>query len=140
MFEVHVDIALIGECSEAFGEGLEFQRGVAAVSAQPVAGVGFCGMDLRREEVVTFSDAERGIVIAEDGEGLLGEPGFVTELEGDWRSAFYLECRGGEEVFEAIRICFEIRRKLEEEQTEFVRLAHWFQGSNELGYVGATIL
>ena len=97
-------------------------------------------MDLRREEVVTFSDAERGIVIAKDGVGLLGEPGFVTKFEGDWRGAFCLECRGREEVFEAIRICFEIRRKLEEEQTEFARLARWFQGSNELSNVGATVL
>ncbi len=74
VFEVEVDLALVCESGEAFGEGLDLRRGVASVAAQAKAGVGGGGVDLGGDEIVRLRDAEGGVVLAEDFVGLFGEP------------------------------------------------------------------
>ena len=50
VLEVDVHIALLCECGEAFGEGVELDRRVAAAAAQAEAGEVGCRMDLRGKQ------------------------------------------------------------------------------------------
>ena len=56
------------------------------------------GVDLGRGEVVALGDAERGVVLAQDGVDLFGEPGLVAELEGDGGACRVSKRESSEEV------------------------------------------
>lgn len=97
MLEVDVGVALLGQEAEAFGEGGDLRRCVAAVAAEAEAGVGGGGVDLGGSEVVAFGDAEGGVVLAQNGVGLFGEAGLVAELKGYGGSSCGAEGGKGEE-------------------------------------------
>src|SRR5947208_245698 len=102
MLEVDIDVAVLSECGEAFDEGVEFGLCIGSSAAEAEAGVSGSGVDLGGVEVVGLvagmSNAERGVVLAEDGIDLFGEPGFVAELEGDGWRAGSVQCWCSEEL------------------------------------------
>jgi len=139
VLEVDVDVAVAGERDDASGEGVELCGCIAAAAAEAEAGVGGGGVDLGGKEILAFGDAEGGVVLAECGVDLVGEPGLVAELEGDGRGVRGGEGGRAEEFAEAVGVGGEVGRKLEEEAAEFAGLADGLDPGNELLDVGGAV-
>jgi len=135
MFEVDIDVAGFGQDEKALYKCAYLSGSVRSGAAEPKAGVCGGGVDLGRSKVVAFSNAERGVVGAENGINLLTEPGFVAELEGDGRGASDAESRSFEEGGEACPIGPEVRWKLEEDEAELAGLADGLKNREEEGDV-----
>ena len=132
VLEVGVDLASPGEGLEASGEGSDLFGRVASVATETEAGESLGRMDFGRGEVVAFSDTKRGVGLREDGVDGIGEPGLVTELEGDGGACLRGERGEFEEGLEAVWIGLEVRGKLEEQEAEFAGFVDWLKRSEEL--------
>ena len=111
---------------------------VAGGATEAEAGVSGGGVDLGCGEVVTFGDAEGGVVVAQDGVGGLGEERWVTEFEGDGDVAEGGNFEEGGEAGEVVVVGFEVGRELEEEQAE-ASGGDGGEGSEEVGDVGLAV-
>lgn len=115
VFAVGVDIDALGE------PGVEtlFPGGklLGRVVFETQADIGEAGGDeAGRSLLFGFGEAERGVVLAKDGVGFFGVPGWVANFESEKESGRAKR----EEVFEQGLIEFESGRKLNEDRAELV--------------------
>ena len=116
------DLASAGELAIVRGEGGELRGGVAAGATQAEAGVGGGGVDFRgckiARVVAGVGDAESRVVLPEQIEDGLLEPGGMSELKGDARRGRAGERGKAEEVSQEGGVGLEVWRQLEEERPE----------------------
>jgi len=135
MLEVDIDVAVRREGEEMLDKGGYLFGRVGSSATQTEIGMRGRGMHLGSSQVVAFCDAESSVVGAENGVDLLSEPRSVAELEGDRRCAGSAESRGLEESRQPGGVGLEVRRKLEEDETEFTGLAHRLEDGDQVGDV-----
>src|ERR1700692_3266610 len=139
VLEVDINITILCESETACGQLRELRRSVTAAATHSEAGVGGGGTHLGGLKVLGLGDAEGGVALVQDRVDGVGKPAGMAELKGDGRGAGFVQRRAGEEVGEEREVELEVRRKLEEQQTELTGLADGLERMHELRNEGMTV-